>query len=63
MLIVRGLHREWLRSQFIDGAETKAISLAESAIDGPGFGYAHLGPAYKERCIKGISIAVADEAP
>jgi hypothetical protein len=53
--------RPW--GKFFEGAEGDAISLAQGAVDGAGFGHAHLGVVEDEGGdIAGMGIAVADEA-
>src|ERR1019366_9430679 len=54
-------HRTGIRSDLFDRADSDAIRLAQSAIDGSGFGDPHLGAADQQRNIGGISIAVANE--
>src|ERR1035438_6866019 len=60
-LIAGTCHRARVRSDFLDRADPDAIRLAQSAIDGSGFGDAHLGTADQQRNIERISIAVAHE--
>src|ERR1035441_4674339 len=55
-------HRTRIRSDLLDRADTDAIRLAQSAIDGSGFCYAHLGAADLQRNVGRVGIAVADEA-
>jgi hypothetical protein len=44
-------------------AQANAVSLAQGAIDGAGFGHAHFGVVEDQgRNIAGMSVAVADEA-
>jgi hypothetical protein len=58
--------RRWRRrregSELFDRTQADTISLAESAIDGAGFGHAHLGPADKRRDVRRISVTEADES-
>lgn len=49
--------------KLLDGAEGNAVGLAQGAIDGAGFGHAHLGVVEDERRdVAGMGITVADEA-
>ena len=57
------LRGERPRGQFFDRTEGNAVGLAQGAIDGAGFGHAHLGMVENQgRNIAGISVAVAHEA-
>ena len=49
-------------SEFFDRAEPDAISLPEGAVDGPGFGDAHLGAVDQGRDVGRVGVTVADEA-
>ena len=49
-------------TEFLDRAEADAVGLAEGAVDGAGFGDAHLGAVDQGRDVGGIGVAVADEA-
>jgi len=56
----RGQRPGW---QLFQGAESDAIGLAQGAIDGSGFGHAHLGVVEDEGGdVTGMGIAIADEA-
>lgn len=57
-----GIDRRSEGSQFFDRAEADAVSLAQGAVDSPGFRHAHLGTADQGRDVRGVSVAVADEA-
>jgi hypothetical protein len=49
--------------KLLDGAEGDAVGLAQGAIDGTGFGHAHLGVVEDEgRDVAGMGVTVADEA-
>ena len=50
------------RPDLLDRADADAIGLAQGAIDCPGFGHAHLGPADQRGNVGRIRVAVADEA-
>ena len=51
------------RRKLFEGAQGNAVGLAQGAIDGAGFGHAHLGVVEDQRRdIARMSIAVADEA-
>jgi hypothetical protein len=51
------------RGKFFEGAEGDAIGLAQGAVDGAGFGHAHLGVVEDEGGdVAGMRIAIADEA-
>jgi hypothetical protein len=51
------------RGKLFERTEANAVSLAQGAIDGAGFGHAHLGIVEDQRRdIAGMSVAVADEA-
>jgi len=51
------------RGKLFDRTEGDAVGLAEGAIDGAGFGHAHLGMVEDERRnIAGMGITVTDEA-
>jgi hypothetical protein len=51
------------RRELFERAEANTVSLAQGAIDGAGFGHAHLGIVENQRRdIAGMSVAVADEA-
>jgi hypothetical protein len=57
------LRAEGPRWQLFEGAEGDAVSLAQGAIDGAGFGHAHLGVVEDEGGdVAGMRIAIADEA-
>jgi hypothetical protein len=57
------LRAECPRRKLFERAEGNAIGLAQGAIDGAGFGHAHLGIVENQRRdIAGMSVAVADEA-
>jgi hypothetical protein len=49
--------------EFLDRAEADAVGFAESTVDGAGLSHTHLGAANKWRDIRGVSIAIANEAP
>src|SRR6266436_285263 len=61
-MIRRGPTIAGQRAQFLDGAEADAISLAQSPVDGPCFGDAHLSPVDHEGNIGGIGVTVTNEA-
>jgi hypothetical protein len=49
--------------KLFQGAESNPIGLTQGAIDGPGFGHAHLGVVEDERGdIAGMGITIAHEA-
>jgi hypothetical protein len=51
------------RRKLFERAQANAVGLAQGAIDGAGFGHAHLGIVENQRRdIAGMSVAVADEA-
>jgi len=51
------------RRELFERAQANAVGLAQGAIDGAGFGHAHLGIVENQRRdIAGMSVAVADEA-
>jgi hypothetical protein len=54
--------RAWRATEFFNRAEANAVGLAEGAVDGAGFGDAHLGAVDQGGDVGGISVAVADEA-
>src|ERR1022692_1761816 len=54
-------HRTRIRSHLLNRADADAIRLAQSTIDGSGFGDPHLGTANQQRNIGRIGIAVAHE--
>ena len=49
-------------AEFLDRAEADAVGFAEGAVDGAGFGDAHLGAVDQGGDVGWIGIAVADEA-
>ncbi|MGB0107410.1 MAG: hypothetical protein WBP52_02820 [Terriglobales bacterium] len=50
------------RADFLDRSDADAVGLPQSAIDGTGFGHAHLRPADERGNIGRIRVAVADKA-
>ena len=57
------LGSECPRGKLFDRTEGNAVGLAQGAIDGAGFGHAHLGVVENQRRdIAGMSVAVAHEA-
>jgi hypothetical protein len=51
------------RGKLFERAEGNAVGLAQGAIDGTGFGHAHLGMVEDQRRdIAGMSVAIAHEA-
>jgi len=52
----------WGPTELLDRAEADSVCLTESAVNGAGFGYPHLGAADERRCVRGISISIADKA-
>jgi hypothetical protein len=54
--------RRWSPTEFLNRAETDAVGLAESAVDGTSFRDAHLGSADSQRDIGRIGVSVADKA-
>jgi len=49
--------------KFFEGAQGDAIGLPQGAIDGAGFGHAHLGMVEDERGdVAGMGVPIADEA-
>src|SRR5438105_1879317 len=66
MRVGRDVFGSWLArrgsAQFLDGAGSDAISLAQSAVDSAGFGDAHLGAQNHRRHIGRIRIAEADKS-
>jgi hypothetical protein len=51
------------RRKLLQRTESDAIGFAQSAVDGAGFGHAHLGVVEDQgRDVAGMGIAVADEA-
>jgi hypothetical protein len=51
------------RGKLFERAEANAVGLAQGAIDGAGFGHAHLGIIENQkRGIAGMSVAVANKA-
>jgi hypothetical protein len=57
------LRAEGPGGKLLEGAEGDAVSLAQGAVDGAGFGHAHLGVVEDEGGdIAGMGIAVTDEA-
>jgi hypothetical protein len=46
---------------FLDRAETDSVGLAQGAIDGSRFGYAHLCPADERGNIGGIGVTISNE--
>src|ERR1035437_10037619 len=59
-----GTPRRWtgIRSDLLDRADSDAIRLAQSTIDGSGFRDPHLGAADQQRNVGRVGVAVADEA-
>jgi len=49
-------------TEFLDRAEPDAICLSEGAVDGAGFCHTHLGAMDERRDVRGVGVAVADEA-
>ena len=49
-------------AEFLDRTEADAVGFAEGAVDGAGFGDAHLGAVDQGRDVGRIGVAVADEA-
>jgi hypothetical protein len=50
-------------TDLLDRADADAVGLAEGAIDCPGLGHAHLGPADERGDIGRVGVAVSDETP
>jgi hypothetical protein len=49
-------------TELLDRTEADAIGLAEGAVDGTSFGHAHLSATDQGRNVRGIGIAIANEA-
>jgi hypothetical protein len=49
-------------TDLLDRADADAVGLAEGAVDGTGFGHAHLGAVNEWRDIGGIRVAIPDES-
>jgi len=49
-------------SDLLDRADADAVGLAEGAIDCPGLGHPHFGPANERGDVERVSVAVADKA-
>src|SRR6266571_6647013 len=60
-LFSRWIGRTGKPAQLLNRTEPDSVGLAQSAIDGPRFGNAHLSATDKGRRICGVSVAVADE--
>jgi hypothetical protein len=50
------------RSDFLNRADANPIRFAQSAINSPSFGYAHLGAVHERRDIRWIGVTVANKA-
>src|SRR6266571_1842423 len=62
-LFSRWIWRTGKPAQLLNRTEPDSVGLAQSAIDGPRFGNAHLGATDKGRRICGVSIAISDKSP
>src|SRR6266702_7000176 len=62
VLFPRGTGRTGKPAQLLDRTQPDSVSLAQGAIDGPGFCHAHLGATDHWRSICGVGITVADES-
>lgn len=49
-------------SDFLNRANADPISFSQSAIDRPGFGYAHFGAVDEKRDIRRIGVTITDKA-
>jgi len=61
LLATRSWHGRRERSELFDRAQADSVGFAEGAIDGPGLGDAHLGPADQRRDVRRIGVAIPDE--
>src|SRR5712692_9757221 len=58
---LRALRPDRGGAEFLDRAETDAVSLAQGPVDGAGLGNAHLGAVDQGRDVGGIGVPVTDE--